>query len=86
MKIAAPNQPTEVASPSLEGFEIMRRPFVGFGLLMSSVIGTLVVLIYFGAWASSNRIENRAYAAGTTESQIDGEWWEDGLVFVCPLH
>ncbi len=53
---------------------------------MSSVIGTLAVLIYFGAWASSDRIENRAQALGISESQVEGEWWEDGLVFVCPLH
>jgi len=53
---------------------------------MSSVIGTLAVLIYFGAWASTDRIENRALAAGITESQTEGEWWEDGLIFACPLH
>ena len=70
----------------MDGFEINRRPIVGFGLLMSSVIGTLAVLIYFGAWASSDRIENRAMAAGISEIQVEGEWWEDGLVFVCPLH
>ncbi len=56
---------------------------------MSSVIGTLAVLIYFGAWASSDRIENRALAAGISESHAanaEGEWWEDGLIFACPLH
>lgn len=53
---------------------------------MSSVLGTLAVLIYFGAWASSDRIENRAHAAGIPESQAEGEWWEDSLVFACPLH
>ncbi|MEE8046718.1 MAG: hypothetical protein V3T49_07760 [Dehalococcoidia bacterium] len=89
MKSAAPNRPTSVHSPELEGFEIKRRPYLGFGLLMSSVIGTLAVLIYFGAWASSDRIENRALAAGMSESQAanaEGEWWEDGLIFACPLH
>ncbi len=53
---------------------------------MSSVFGTLAVLIYFGAWASSDRIENRALAAGIYEAQAENEWWEDGLVFACPLH
>jgi hypothetical protein len=86
MKIAAPNQPVVDESPGIDGFEIKRRPIVGFGLLMSSIIGTLAVLIYFGAWASADRIENRAFAAGTTESHIEGEWWEDGLIFACPLH
>ena len=86
MKSAAPNQPSPSRSPELDGFEIKRRPILGFGLLMSSVIATLAVLIYFGAWASSERIENRALAAGIPESQAEGEWWEDGLVFACPLH
>jgi len=90
MKSVAPHQstsqPVDNSPPELEGFEIKRPPFVGFGLLMSSVIGTLAVLIYFGAWASSDRIENRAHAAGIAESQVEGQWWENGLVNVCPLH
>ncbi|MBT4125090.1 MAG: hypothetical protein HOJ22_03055 [Chloroflexi bacterium] len=86
MKADAPIQPLDGNSPELDGFEIKRRPMLGFGLLMSSVIGTLAVLIYFGAWASSDRIENRAQAAGISETQVEGEWWEDGLVFACPLH
>lgn len=90
MKSASSDQPTSSAAdlnpPNLEGFEIKSPPFVGFGLLMSSVIDTLAVLIYFGAWASSDRIENRAQALGISESQVEGEWWKDGLVFVCPLH
>ena len=86
MKSAVSNQVVESTTPNIDGFEIKRRPIVGFGLLMSSVIGTLAVLIYFGAWASSDRIENRALAAGISEAQAEGEWWEDGLVFACPLH
>ena len=86
MKSAATDHIVEITPPILDGFEIKRRPIVGFGLLMSSVIGTLAVLIYFGAWASSDRIENRALAAGIYESQVEGEWWEDGLVLACPLH
>lgn len=86
MKSAVPNQVVDSTSPNVDGFEIKRRPIIGFGLLMSSVIGTLAVLIYFGAWASSDRIENRALAAGIYEIQVESEWWEDGLVFVCPLH
>ena len=90
MKSAASDQPRnrveELTPPNLDGFEIKRRPIIGLGLLMSSVIGTLAVLIYFGAWASSDRIENRAQASGISESQVEGEWWEDGLVFACPLH
>ena len=86
MKSAVPNQVIETTTPNLDGFEITRRPLVGFGLLISSVIGTLAVLIFFGAWASSDRIENRALAAGISEIQVESEWWEDGLVLACPLH
>jgi hypothetical protein len=86
MKTATPSPSIENPAPDLDGFEIKRRPIIGFGLLLSSIIGTLAVLIYFGAWASSNRIENRAHAAGVAESQVEAEWWEDGLVFACPLH
>ena len=86
MKATAPNQPSVGSPPNLEGFEIKRRPMVGFGLLMSSVIGTLAVLIYFGAWASTDRIENRVLAAETSGLHAEGEWWEDGLIFACPLH
>jgi len=86
MKADASIQALESNSPELDGFEIKRRPFLGFGLLMSSVIGTIAVLVYFGAWASVDRIESRAQAAGIAESQVEAEWWEDGLVFACPLH
>ena len=86
MKSAVPNQVIETKTPNLDGFEITRRPLIGFGLLISSVIGTLAVLIFFGAWASSDRIENRALAAGISEIQVESEWWEDGLVLACPLH
>jgi len=86
MKSAVPNQVIETTTPNLDGFKITRRPLIGFGLLISSVIGTLAVLIFFGAWASSDRIENRALAAGISEIQVESEWWEDGLVLACPLH
>jgi hypothetical protein len=86
MKSAASNQPTVVSTPNLQGFEIKRRPIVGLGLLMSSVIGSLAVLIYFGAWASTDRIEIRVLAAEISGLQAEGEWWEDGLIFACPLH
>ena len=90
VRITTPNQPAGGRSPEhgpeLDGFEIRRRPILGFGLMMSTVIFTLALLIYFGAWASSDRIENRALAAGTTESHVEGNWWEDGLIIACPLH
>ena len=75
-----------IESPALDGFKIADRPFLGFGLLMTSVIGTLAILIYFGAWASADRITDRAIEAGITKSSVEAEWWEKGLLLTCPLH
>ena len=75
-----------MSSPVIDGFQITDRPFLGFGLLMTSVIGTLAILIYFGAWASSNRITDRATEAGITKSNVEAEWWEKSLLLTCPLH
>ena len=86
MKASATNQVFNSSPPELDGFEIKRRPFIGFGLLAATLIGTLAVLIYFGAWASADRVENRALAAGIPESQQESEWWADGLIYACPLH
>lgn len=88
METGSPGRPTDYSSPGpeLEGFVIARRPFLGFGLLISSFISALAVLIYLGAWASADRIEDRALAAGVAESHVKSEWWEDGLLFVCPFH
>ena len=71
---------------STENFEISRRPFKGLALLSSSVIGTVAVLIFLGAWASEKRIEDRAISIGKNPDQIQAEWWEDSLLFVCPVH
>ena len=86
MKIEEPLQSIDQNTPTMEGFEINRRPVLGFSLLIFSVIATVAMLIYFGARASADRIENRAIAAGVNESQIDNKWWEDGLILACPLH
>jgi len=83
---SATDQNQKPAVPELEGFSISRPPFLGYGLIASSVIGSVALLIYFGAWAATDRIENRALASGKVTELQDGEWWEDGLIFACPLH
>lgn len=60
-----------------------RKPWLGLGLLISSIVFTLAVLIFFGAWFADGRIADRASAAG---HDVEGEWWEDGLITVCPIH
>ena len=64
-----------------------RRPWLGLLLLGISVAGTLAILIYFGAWFADNRIEARGVADDETgQVNPEGEWWEDGLISICPVH
>lgn len=60
-----------------------RRPWLGLGLLGGSVIFTASVLIFFGAWFADDRIEARTETIG---HEAAGDWWEDGLIAVCPIH
>lgn len=60
-----------------------RRPWLGLGLLGGSVIFTASVLIFFGAWFADDRIEARTETVG---HEAQGDWWEDGLIAVCPIH
>lgn len=60
-----------------------RKPWLGLALLGSSIVFTLAVLVFFGAWFASDRIGARSDEAG---QGTDGEWWEDGLITVCPIH
>lgn len=86
VKIGLSRQSASHRSPELEGFELRRRPFRGYALLASSALGALAVLIFFGAWASSDRIEDRALATGVPVSNVEGKWFEKGLLLACPLH
>lgn len=61
-----------------------RRPWIGLTLLGISIFSTLAVLIYFGAWVAQDRIEARADEGAAAQSE--GEWWEDSLIAVCPIH
>jgi hypothetical protein len=49
-----------------------------------SVAFTLSTLIFFGAWVAQDRIEAREDES--VAAQADGEWWEDGLIAICPVH
>lgn len=60
-----------------------RRPLLGLGLLAGSVIFTASVLVFFGAWFADDRIEARSRTVG---HEAEGDWWEDGLIAVCPIH
>lgn len=70
-------------APSWEAVDSRRRPMLGLGLLGGSIVFTLAVLIFFGAWFADERIEARTETVG---HEASGDWWEDGLITVCPIH
>ena len=86
MRKGSSEQSITHVSPKLEGFEIKGRPLTGLGLLIASVVGTFAVLIYFGAWAVSDRMEKRVAATESSVAHIEVKWREDSLLTVCPLH
>jgi hypothetical protein len=61
----------------------VKRPWLGLALLATSIVSTVAVLVFFGAWLAQDRIAARADETGQSSS---GEWWEDGLIAVCPIH
>ena len=73
---------TEQASP-LWTDPPVKRPWLGLALLATSVVATISVLVFFGAWLAQDRIAARADMTGQSSP---GEWWEDGLIAVCPIH
>ena len=53
-------------------------PIKGISLSLFSIIASLVILIYFSAWDSTNKLnENSNYETSLIQ---------EGSVFLCPLH
>jgi hypothetical protein len=53
-------------------------PLKGISLLLFTIVSSFVVLIYFFAWDSQNKIdENSSYKTS---------WFEESSIFICPLH
>ncbi len=64
-----------------------RRPWLGLGLLGISIAFTLAVVIYFGAWSASEKIQARQAAEGNPGvADEDVAAWEEGFLWACPLH
>jgi hypothetical protein len=63
-----------------------RRPVLGLSVLAASAVSTLALLIFFGAWMAENRIRARAANTDGTDLEVKGDWWEDGLISICPIH
>ncbi len=70
-------------SPTWEVVDARRRPWTGLALLGGSIVFTFAVLVFFGAWFATDRIDARSDALG---HEAQGDWWEDGLITVCPIH
>ena len=60
------------------------RPRLGVALLIGSALATLAILIYFGAWAASDRVNARSETPVTAGE--GNAAWEEGLLYVCPFH
>ena len=65
-----------------------RPPWRGLTLLAISAAFSAALLVYFGAWSAAERVDARGLTlASRTEVIEPGEaWWEDSLLWVCPLH
>jgi hypothetical protein len=62
------------------------RPLLGLGLLGVSAAFSTALLVYFGAWAASDRAQAREQAATVGQPAASDALWEDGLLWACPLH
>ena len=55
-----------------------KRPVMGLTFIGFTLIVCLAFLIYFGAWVADKRLELR--------NQQEPIWWENTILWVCPLH
>jgi hypothetical protein len=72
-----------------DGASAGRGPWLGLGLASLTVVFCIALVVYFAAWAASERVEARALSsAGNDAGQRVTEkvWWEDGARWACPLH
>ena len=54
------------------------NPIIGLSLMGFTIIICLAFLIYFGSWVTEKRLEVR--------EQKNPVWWENTVLWVCPLH
>ena len=53
-------------------------PTKGISLSLFSIIASFIILIYFSAWDSTNKLNEN--------SNYETSWIQEGSVFLCPLH
>tara|TARA_B110000438_G_scaffold30148_1_gene29358 strand:+ start:18550 stop:18729 length:180 start_codon:yes stop_codon:yes gene_type:complete len=53
-------------------------PVKGISLFFFTIVCSFVVLIYFFAWDSQNKIDEY--------SDYKTSWFQESSIFICPLH
>ena len=81
---------------STEQFHVNRRPWRGLILIGSTFMLSAALSIYISAWAVSDRISARSLlmvdtpgvvrTEGKSNVQDISSWWENGVLYLCPLH
>jgi len=60
-------------------------PYYGISSIGISILFSIIILIYLGAAVSTERKYNRENFE-TIGNSTEGIWWENGFLFMCPLH
>lgn len=60
-------------------------PYYGISSIIISILFSIIILIYLGAAISTERKNNRENFE-TIGNSAEGIWWENGFIFMCPLH
>ena len=59
--------------------------YYGISSIGISILFSIIILIYLGAAVSSERKNNRENIE-TIGNSTEDIWWENGFLFMCPLH
>ena len=68
-----------------EQIKTNKIPYYGISSIIISILFSTIILIYLGAAISTERKNNRENFE-TIGNSAEGIWWENGFIFMCPLH
>ena len=60
-------------------------PYYGISSIGISILFSIIILIYLGAAVSTERKYNRENFE-TIGNSTEGIWWENGFLFMWPVH
>ena len=63
----------------------IKIPYYGISSIGISILFSIIILIYLGAAVSTERKNNRENFE-TIGNSTEDIWWENGGLFMCPLH